>query len=82
MKGYNRRLRADLRLPGRLPEGQRENCRRFWIAIASGCSSEDAAVKAGVSPAVGVRWFGGRVACPDAFLAVVKTSIRVPPFAC
>jgi len=43
--------------PGRPPEAQRENCRRFWRAIASGRSSEDAAVDAGVSPVVGVRWF-------------------------
>src|SRR3954471_303185 len=32
-------------------------CRRFWAAIAAGRSSEDAAVDAGVSPVVGVRWF-------------------------
>ena len=30
---------------------------RFWAAIAAGVASEDAAVHAGVSPAVGVRWF-------------------------
>ena len=46
-----------MRSPGRPPEAQRENCRQFWIAIASGRSSEDAAVDARVSPAVGVRWF-------------------------
>ena len=46
------------RPPGRLPKGQREDCRRrFWTAIASGRSSEDAAIDAGVSPVVGVRWF-------------------------
>jgi IS30 family transposase len=49
--------RAALRSPSRPPEAQRENCRQFWKAIASGRSSEDAAVDAGVSPAVGVRWF-------------------------
>jgi IS30 family transposase len=61
MKRYRRRsdrcVRAALRSPGRPPEAQRENCRQFWIAIASGRSSEDAAVDARVSPAVGVRWF-------------------------
>lgn len=31
--------------------------RPFWKAIALGCSSEDAARTAGVSPAVGTRWF-------------------------
>src|SRR6476620_9558365 len=50
-------VRTVLRTPGRLPEAQRESCRRFWTAIASGRSSEDAAVDAGVSPVVGVRWF-------------------------
>jgi IS30 family transposase len=36
---------------------QRENRRRFWAAIAAGRSSEAAAIEAGVSPAVGARWF-------------------------
>jgi IS30 family transposase len=36
---------------------QRENRRRFWAAIAAGRSSEAAAIAAGVSPAVGARWF-------------------------
>jgi IS30 family transposase len=36
---------------------QREHRQRFWEAIADGLSSEDAAVVAGVSPAVGTRWF-------------------------
>src|SRR3982075_3242346 len=60
MKRYRRPdrcVRAALRSPGRPPEAQRENCRQFWAAIASGRSSEDASVDAGVSPAVGVRWF-------------------------
>ena len=61
MQRYKRRsdrcVRAALRSPGRPPEAQRESCRQFWIAIASGRSSEDAAVDARVSPAVGVRWF-------------------------
>jgi len=34
-----------------------EHRQRFWAAIARGLSSEDAAAQAGVSPAVGVRWF-------------------------
>jgi hypothetical protein len=29
----------------------------FWKAIANGLPSEDAAILAGVSPAVGARWF-------------------------
>jgi IS30 family transposase len=61
MKRYRRDsdrcVRAALRSPGRPREARRENCRQFWMAIASGRSSDDAAVDAGVSPAVGVRWF-------------------------
>jgi IS30 family transposase len=43
--------------PSRPHEAVRDSFRRFWKAIASGRSSEDAAIDAGVSPAVGVRWF-------------------------
>jgi IS30 family transposase len=46
-----------MRSPGRPSVARREHRQRFWAAIAEGLSSEDAAVAAGVSPAVGVRWF-------------------------
>jgi hypothetical protein len=49
--------RAPMRSPGRPPVARREDRERFWAAIAKGLSSEQAAVAAGVSPAVGVRWF-------------------------
>src|SRR5438309_6807168 len=49
--------RAKLRSPGRPSVRRHEKQRRFWAAIATGHSSEDAAVSAGVSPAVGTRWF-------------------------
>src|SRR5262245_58107788 len=49
--------RANLRSPGRPTVGRYETRRRFWAAIATGRASEDAAVEAGVSPAVGTRWF-------------------------
>ena len=42
---------------GRPSIAQREDRVRFWEAIARGVSSEDAAAGAGVSPAVGSRWF-------------------------
>jgi IS30 family transposase len=56
--------RAKLRSPGRPTVGRYEERRRFWAGIATGRSSEDAAVGAGVSPAVGTRWFreGGGMA--------------------
>jgi IS30 family transposase len=46
-----------MRSPGRPPVARREHRQWFWAAIAQGASSEDAAAEAGVSPAVGVRWF-------------------------
>src|SRR3954452_3715347 len=49
--------RPSMRSPGRPPVGRLEHRQRFWVAIARGLSSEDAAVEAGVSAAVGVRWF-------------------------
>jgi IS30 family transposase len=58
-KGWasDRTGRPAMRSPGRPPAGRREHRQRFWGAIARGLSSEDAAAEAGVSAAVGVRWF-------------------------
>jgi len=53
----NRVLRPPLRSPGRPPGWRREHQQRFWEGIADGLSSEDAAEAAGLSPAVGSRWF-------------------------
>jgi IS30 family transposase len=50
-------VRAPMRSPGRPPGWRREHQQRFWEAIALGLSSEDAAGAAGLSPAVGARWF-------------------------
>jgi IS30 family transposase len=61
--GESRRRRSDragrapMRSPGRPAVARREDRQRFWAAIAGGLSSEQAGVAAGVSPAVGVRWF-------------------------
>ena len=49
--------RPAMRSPGRPPVARREHRRRFWVAIARGMPSEDAGIEAGVSPAVGTRWF-------------------------
>lgn len=49
--------RARLRSPGRPPVAGRADRQRFWSAIAAGETSEDAAIEAGVSQAVGTRWF-------------------------
>ena len=61
--------RATLRSPGRPGVARREDRRRFWTAIAAGLSSEDAAVGAGVSPAVGARWFREAGGMPPSTLA-------------
>ena len=53
----DRALRAPMRSPGRPPVARREHRQRFWEAIAGGSSSEESGVAAGVSPAVGTRWF-------------------------
>lgn len=49
--------RAHMQSPGRPPAGRREHRQRFWSGIAEGLSSEQAGAGAGVSPAVGTRWF-------------------------
>jgi IS30 family transposase len=49
--------RARLFSPGRPVVAGRDEQRRFWAAIAAGIASEDAAVQAGMSQAVGTRLF-------------------------
>ena len=53
----DRALRPPMRSPGRPPGWRREHQKRFWEGIAGGLSSEEASVAAGLSPAVGTRWF-------------------------
>src|SRR3954467_3422572 len=61
--------RGALPSPGRPSVARREDHRQFWAAIAAGRSSEDAAVGAGVSPAVGARWFRRAGGMPPSQLA-------------
>lgn len=49
--------RAPMRSPGRPGVNQREAEQAFWVRIAAGASSEDAALENGVSQPVGTRWF-------------------------
>jgi IS30 family transposase len=49
--------RGQMPSPGRPTVAWREDRVRFWAAIRRGASSEDAGCEAGVSPAVGTRWF-------------------------
>jgi IS30 family transposase len=53
----HRALRARMRSPGRPTVGRREHRQVFWTAVRRGISSEEAAIAAGVSAAVGARWF-------------------------
>ena len=46
-----------MRSPGRPPAWQRDQQQRFWVEIAKGTSSEEAAVLVGVASVVGSRWF-------------------------
>ena len=49
--------RPTMRSPGRPRVNQREKVLAFWSRIATGLSSEDAALAGGVSQPVGTRWF-------------------------
>ena len=75
--------RRMLRSPGRPPVVHRAARRRFWVAVASGQSSEDAARTAGVSPPVGGRWFRESGGMPPSHLAASASprSVRYPSFA-
>jgi IS30 family transposase len=63
-------LRAKLRSPGRPPVLHRAHRGPFWKAISQGYSSEDAASIAGLSPAVGNRWFRQCGGMPPSNLAL------------
>src|SRR5213593_356941 len=62
-------MRGQIWSPGRPSVARREDRVRFWEAIALGASSEDAASAAGVSQAVGSRWFRQAGGMPPISLA-------------
>jgi IS30 family transposase len=64
-----RAMRGQIWSPGRPSTARREDRQRFWREIAAGCSSEDAAAAAGVSQAVGSRWFRDGGGMPTISLA-------------
>lgn len=57
-----------MRSPGR-PEPSRAVQRQFWTLIATGITSAEAALKAGVSVPVGARWFRHAGGMPPICLA-------------
>ena len=62
--------RTSLRSPGRPSVLHRSRRRPFWQAIAKGRSSDEAARLAGVSQAVGTRWFRECGGMPPSHLAL------------
>src|SRR5437868_1599141 len=62
-------MRGQMWSPGRPSTARREDRQRFWRAIAAGWSSEEAAAAAGVSQAVGSRWFRDGGGMPPISLA-------------
>ena len=67
-----REMRGKMWSPGRPSTARREHRVRFWEAIGRGVSSEDAAAEAGMSPAVGARWFRDAGGMPPLDLAPVS----------
>ncbi len=67
-----RSMRGQMWSPGRPSRARREDRGQFWEAIARGASSEDAAAEAGVSVAVGSRWFRQAGGMPPISLAPVS----------
>ena len=65
-------MRGQMWSPGRPSTARREDRVRFWEAIARGVSSEEAAGVAGVSQAVGSRWFRQAGGMPPICLAPVS----------
>jgi IS30 family transposase len=53
----DRAMREPMHSPGRPTVGRRKHRKQFWEGIARGLTSEQAAIAAGVSQAVGTRWF-------------------------
>src|SRR3954447_15602261 len=65
--------------PGRPTVAQREDRVRFWRSVAAGVASTDAAAVAGLSPAVGSRWFRDGGGMPP--ISLVPLSGRYLSFA-
>src|SRR5664280_671351 len=73
-----RALRGPIRSPGAPSIDRRENRVTFWEAIGQGRSTDEASLTAGVSPAVGARWFRQSGGMPP--LPLTPTSTRYLSF--
>jgi IS30 family transposase len=67
--------RAPLSSPGRPPASKRSDLQRFWLGIAEGMPSEDAALAAGLSQPVGTRLFREAGGMPP---ATFRPSAKLP----
>jgi IS30 family transposase len=67
--------RVPLPSPGRPPAAKRSELRRFWLGIARGVTSEDAALAAGLSQPVGTRLFREAGGMPP---AMFRSSAKPP----
>ena len=67
--------RAPLPSPGRPPAAKRSELQRFWLGIAQGMTSEDAALAAGLSQPVGTRLFREAGGMPP---AMFRSSAKPP----
>ncbi|MEF2559380.1 IS30 family transposase [Aurantimonas sp. C2-5-R2] len=68
-------VQSDRRSPGRPTAAGRAGYQRFWSGIGLGLSSEEAAIGAGVSSAVGVRWFRQAGGMPPSHLSPSAKSL-------
>jgi DNA-binding CsgD family transcriptional regulator len=78
-QGEIRAMRGQVWSPGRPSVARREERVRFWRSVAAGVASTDAAAVAGVSPAVGSRWFRDGGGMPP--ISLVSLSGRYLSFA-
>jgi hypothetical protein len=67
--------RAPLSSSGRPPAAKRSELQRFWLGIAQGMTSEDAALAAGLSQPVGTRLFREAGGMPP---ATFRPSAKLP----
>jgi DNA-binding CsgD family transcriptional regulator len=79
LRAWEKAGRERMRSPGRPPVGRVDHRRWFWEAIARGPPSDAAGVEAGVSEAVGVRWFREGGGMPS--VSLVAPSARYLCFA-
>ena len=69
--------RPAMRSPGRPSVASRADRAVFWLAVGDGMTTVEAAELAGVSEAVGVRWFRDGGGMPTVHLAPLSGPVLV-----